>query len=336
MIGKEELKKYSSITIQRIGNFLFSEKNRKFLIFLFFLMVSTIFWLIQTLDDDYETEVTMPLRLKNVPDNVVLTLEPPQELRVDVQDKGTVLMNYLFGQTFYPLNIDFTEHAKAGRIQIPVSSFQKSINAQLVSSTRVLAVKPDTIDIIYTQGEAKKVPVQLAGKFTAGKQYYISKVHVQPDSVTVYAPHNVLDTLRSMPTTYTEVLDMGDTTEVDIPLKHIKGVKTIPESVKTNFYLDIYTEKTVEVPVVGVGFPKDKSLKTFPSKVKVSFQVGLHLFKSINAEQFRIEVPYEELRQCTTDKYSLHLKMKPKDVKRIRISPESIDYLIEQNSTYGN
>ncbi len=336
MIGKEELKRYCSIAIQKIGNFLFSEKNRKFLIFLFFLMVSTVFWLIQTLNDDYETEVTIPLRLKNVPDNVVLTQEPPKEIRLDVQDKGTVLMNYLFGQTFYPLTIDFKEHAKSGHVQIPLSSLQKSINAQLATSTRVISEKPDTIDIIYTQGEAKKVPVQLTGKFTAGKQYYIAKVHVQPDSVMVYAPHNVLDTLRSMPTTYTELIDMCDTTYVEIPLKHIKGVKTIPEAVKTRFVLDIYTEKTVEVPIVGVGFPEDKSLKAFPSKVKVSFQVGLHLFKSITAEQFRIEVPYEELSKSTSDKYTLHLKMMPKEVKRIRLSPESIDYLIEQPPVHGN
>lgn len=336
MIGNEELKRYRSIVIQKIGNFLFSEKNRKFLIFLFFLMVSTIFWLIQTLNDDYETEVTMPLRLKNVPDNVVLTQEPPKEIRLDVQDKGTVLMNYLFGQTFYPLTIDFKEHAKSGHVQIPLSSLQKSINAQLATSTRVISEKPDTIDIIYTQGEAKKVPVRLTGKFTAGKQYYIAKVRVQPDSVMVYAPHDLLDTLRSMPTAYAEMSDLCDTTCVEIPLRRIKGVKTIPGSVKARFYPDIYTEKSVEVPIVGVEFPKDKTLKTFPSKVKVSFQVGLHLFKSITAEQFRIEIPYEELSKCTSDKYTLHLKTMPKELKRIRLSPESIDYLIEQNPTNGD
>ena len=50
------------------------------------------------------------------------------------------------------------------------------------------------------------------------------------------------------------------------------------------FPVDIYTEKTVEVPLHGVNFPADKALRTFPSKVQITFQVGLKRFRSIKAE----------------------------------------------------
>ena len=45
--------------------------------------------------------------------------------------------------------------------------------------------------------------------------------------------------------------------------------------------VDIYTEKTVEVPLRGVNFPADKVLRAFPSKVQVTFQVGLSHFRQI-------------------------------------------------------
>ena len=41
-------------------------------------------------------------RVKDLPNNVVLTSEPPSELRVRVKDKGTVLLNYMLGKSFYP------------------------------------------------------------------------------------------------------------------------------------------------------------------------------------------------------------------------------------------
>lgn len=149
-------------TLEKIRSFLLSRKNREFLIFLFFVFVSFCFWLLQVLNDDYETELTLPLRMKNVPENVVLTSELPSEIRVGVKDRGTVLVNYLWGQTFYPLTIDFGEYADRGnQVRIPSSTLAKRITSQLSQSTKLSAVKPDTLEYIYTKGKAKKVPVKL-------------------------------------------------------------------------------------------------------------------------------------------------------------------------------
>lgn len=40
---------------------------------LVFVLVSFCFWMLQTLDESYQTEFKVPLRLKNVPKEVVLT-----------------------------------------------------------------------------------------------------------------------------------------------------------------------------------------------------------------------------------------------------------------------
>ena len=71
---------------KRIKNFLLSDKSREFLIFLFFFLIAGGFWLLQTLNNDYETEFSIPVRIKDIPNNVVLTSEPPSELRVRVKE----------------------------------------------------------------------------------------------------------------------------------------------------------------------------------------------------------------------------------------------------------
>lgn len=82
MFDKRNIRIYYLKTLERIRSFLLSRNSREFLIFLFFVFVSFCFWLLQVLNDDYETEFSVPLRLKNVPSDVVLTSELPDELRI--------------------------------------------------------------------------------------------------------------------------------------------------------------------------------------------------------------------------------------------------------------
>ena len=110
----------------------------------------------------------------------------------------------------------------------------------------------------------------------------------------------------------------------------IRGAKFIPSHVGVSFFADLFTEKTVEVPIVGIGFPRDKQLKTFPSKVNVTFQVGLSQFKSVTASDCSIVVAYKELTNDKTDKCKLKLSTIPYGVSHVRISPDIVDYLIEQ------
>ena len=125
MFDKKNIRVQYLRTLEKIRNFLLSKKSREFLIFLFFAFVSFCFWLLQVLNDDYETELTISLRMKNVPENVVLTSELPSDLKVGVKDRGTVLFNYIVGQTFYPLTIDFEEYIEKGsQVRILSSSLQ--------------------------------------------------------------------------------------------------------------------------------------------------------------------------------------------------------------------
>lgn len=215
---------------------------------------------------------------------------------------------------------------------IPASELSKKIATQLNGTTRILAIRPDTVDFIYTRGTAMKVPVAVNKEVTTGRQYYVSDVKCQPDSVTVYAPEEVL---KNVLTAYTQPIDLKDITDTvvkHVPLQTIRGIKYVPSSVEVAVCVDMYSEKTVEVPVVGFDFPKGKVLRTFPSKVQVTFQVGLANFKSITANDFLVGVAYPDLQKESGDKATVILRATPEHVSHIRISPATIDYLIEEQT----
>ncbi|MDE6215373.1 YbbR-like domain-containing protein [Bacteroides sp.] len=323
---------------RQVKDFLLSEKSREFFIFLFFFFVAGGFWLLRTLNNDYETSFSIPIRLKGVPNDVVITSEPASELHITVKDKGTVLLNYMLGKSFYPVTLDYADYKSVNnRVRIYAPQFEKKVLSQLNASTRLLSMKPDTLEYIYATGASKRVPVKLQGTLSAGREYYLSDTLFRPDSVLVYAPAAVLDTITVASTQALKLENISDTLKQQVSLQVQKGVKFVPSSIEMTLPVDIYTEKTVEVPVRGVNFPADKVLRAFPSKVQVTFQVGMSRFRQVGADDFHIYVTYEELLKLGSDKYTIKLKNLPKEVSRVRFNPSQIDFLIEQVSpNYGN
>ena len=149
---------------REVKDFLLSDKSREFFIFLFFFFVAGGFWLLQPLNNDYEADFSIPVRLKGVPNNVVITSEPASELRIKVKDKGPVLLNYMLGKSFYPVILDYADYKGVdNQVRIYPSQFEKKVLNQLNASTRLLSMKPDTLEYIYSTGASKLVPVKLRG-----------------------------------------------------------------------------------------------------------------------------------------------------------------------------
>ena len=98
------LKHISSI----IRNFLFSSVNKEFLVFLFFLALSGIFWLLMTLNETFENEVKIPVKIVNIPKNVVLTSDEMDTISVVLRDKGLTLLGYQYGRALFAFCLECT------------------------------------------------------------------------------------------------------------------------------------------------------------------------------------------------------------------------------------
>lgn len=306
------------------------------MIFLFFFLMSLGFWLLQTLKNDFETDIYIPIKLVNVPNEVVLTGKPIAQLRVAVKDKGTNLLNYYRKSAFYPIQLNFKEYNNRGsHVVIRASELEKKVQAQLNASTKLIAIKPEVVDYIYSVGAMKKVPVVLRGRVASSMQYLLTDTLFAPDSVFVYAPQSMIQSIK---VAYTQLVlhdAISETKHLRVNLLPVRGVKFVPSAVNLTLPIDVLTEKTLEVPLVGTNFPLNRSLRTFPSKVKVTFQVGLHRFKSIHASDFVLEVPYQELLNSKVEKYHLKMKSIPVGVSHVRIVPNQVDFLIEKVKRNG-
>lgn len=317
----------------RIRNVFFGRKSHEFFVFLFFFVVSAGFWLLQTLDETFETEISIPLALKNVPEKVQITTGLPSQIHITIRDRGTTLFRFFRYTVQNAVEVDFEKYDAGhltARVQVPVSDVQRMIQSQLGVSSHIISVRPDTLEYYYNRGVAKKLPVKICGSVGASPQNYIQSMNLSEDSVLVYAPNSVLDTMQYAYTQAVSLLGLKENITQSISFQRMKGVMYVPERVEMTAFVGYYAEKTVEVPIIGLNFPGDKELRTFPSKAKVTFRVESGQYQRITADNFVLAVTYEELLQNPSDKYRLHLKSLPDGVTNARISPLEVDYLIER------
>lgn len=305
--------------------------NRQFLIFLFFFALSAIFWAFQALNETYEEEFLVPLELRNVPGNVVVTTELPEQLHVTLRDKGSMLLAYRYTRKLRSVVVDFNTYSNpSGRVTIRGNELLRQVSGQLLPSTQMLSLKPDTLEFYYNYGLCKRVPVKLQGEIHPGRLFSLSHTQYSADSVTVYASKEILDTITGAYVQPLRLRNLTDTTKVEASFVKLLGAKFVPDKVSLTFCVDRLVEKTVEVPVQQVNFPATKQLRTFPATVKVTFQVGMGQFRNVTSDSFVLVVNYEDLLKNNTNKCHLSLKTVPNGVSYVRLDPEDVEYVIEE------
>ena len=316
---------------QIVSDFVFSNTNKDFLVFLFFLGLSGIFWLSLTLNETYEREFSIPVSVVDIPKNAVLTSDEVDTIKMTIRDKGIVLVAYQYGDYLNRLRIPFKNYTRNnGSGSVPASELQKLVYQNLVSSSKITACKPDKLEFFYNYGTHKKVPVRWSGRVIPEELYFISRVDYSPDSVTVYASDEKLDSINII---YTETLNYAnfrDTLSITCHLAKLKGVKVVPDRVKINFFTDVLTEENIEgVPIQGINLPEGKVLRTFPAKVTVSFVTGVSVFRNLRPEDFTIVADYNEIKRHPSEKCRITLKNVPPGISRARLDVTLVDYLIE-------
>ena len=314
--------------------------NKEFLIFLFFLVLSGIFWLLMTLNETYERELTFGVQLTNVPKNVVITAEPAATVKVTVRDKGYTIGGYLYGGLLKPIVMDFSScnNGKGGG-SLSSAEVQRRIYQQLYKSSKIVSIKPDKLEFQYNLGHHKRVPVKLLGRIVPAQGYYLTKATFEPDSVSVYASKELLDSISVAYISPQQVVNFRDTVQREAPLRKIAGVKLIPASVRMTLIPDVLAEEQVEVPIEAINMPENMVLRTFPSKLTVRFVIGARQLRNMpkNAETkqllplgFRVVADYHDIVNGQSDKCKVVLQATPSGVRNARLDVTEVDYLMEQ------
>lgn len=313
-------------------DFLFGLLNKEFFVFLFFLSVSTAFWFLSTLNETYEKEVKVPVMITDVPQDIVITDGLPDSIRVTLRDKGFNLLRYVLDNNIRPIRLQFVLYTKTkDKGAITPAELQKIIKNRLDESTAIVSVKADHWDFYFCHGNRKRVPVLLNGNVSAKANFYISNYTIVPDSVTVLAETEALDTINAVYISTNNISGLSESTIRTLPITHIKGAKLEKNTATLSVTIDQLTEVMVRVPVRTVNVPEGVSLKTFPAQVDLRVAVGVRTSNTIRPEMFTVVADYNDLPSDPDDKLRLKVTAQPRTAVKTFVMQQKVDYLLEKN-----
>lgn len=325
--------------LQILGKKTDSERinfKNKLLIYLFFLFISTIFWFLTAFNKNYSVQLEFPVRYYNFPPEKVVVSDIPHHLNLQISGHGFTIIKHKFYSGLSPLRVDVSG---SGITPIDTGSqlyfvltrrFRERLASQLGEDLQVISVQPDTLYFILDDIISKSIKVLPSLNLSFRKQFMQKgNAKVIPDSVRVFGPKIIMDTLQWVSTKTIEKSKVNDTIRQSSELIPIRTLQYGMEDVEVIIPVEKFTEKVLSVPVEAINLPNNFILKTFPGSIKVSTMVSVSDYNKLNPALFKAVVDYNEI-SATSSKLKVNLVKAPDYIVNSKFLPKTVEFIIEK------
>lgn len=304
--------------------------NKKVGTFLICLCIASFLWVVHALNINYSHNITIPVKFLNLPTNKVIIGELPEKLNIEIKASGLKLLLISLKEKFSEVVIDFNmlknnEKSQSYSINNSYLNLHNSINYNV----EILKVRPDTLFFSDTKGISKLLPVKanLNVNFEQGYSM-VSKPTIIPAFVNVSGDSA---SVSKMDTVYTYYLNLKNVKEnFSSPLLLKKPFTSINYNVKDvqlSFTVDKLIESLVKIPIEVMNNHHKEKIKLLPKQIDVTYLVAMKDYENINENSFKAIVNYEDIK-ANNKNLKVEIISSPSEVKIIRISPETVSYLI--------
>ena len=327
-MADNSIKKIFRLLALKLKSFLHA---KDVLSFLLFVALSAGFWFVNALDKNRDININIPIQYTDIPPEIAISNELPSQISVDIRDEGIHLFSYGKNR-LKPLNIELNQiFRENGTITINAGQLNRQLQTYLLPSTKITGMKPDSILIKYEKLHVKKVPVELITKIKLEHQFMMSdKITIKPSYIDVYGPKDLLDSLNAILTETVELKNLKDTSVLTVKLKKQEFLKYNVNEVKVTFFVEMFTEKTAEIPVNNINFPLFLKVRTFPAVVKATFNIGISHYNTYKTDDFQVVIDYNEIKESKDSKYKLKINNNTSYINNIRLSPQEVEFILEE------
>src|SRR6056297_3271253 len=171
-------KRWNAAKLQKLLNRLTNRLDRRFIVFSVFIVISTIFWFLIKLEEEYQSDIRFPVRFTNFPENKVMVGEVPREVQLEVRSRGYKLLEYKLNNIILPLVIDLNAYPLKldsrddnGGLFLLTRDLKYVIEKQLSSEVEVVEINPDTLFFEFASRIRKQVKVASNINIEPAKQF---------------------------------------------------------------------------------------------------------------------------------------------------------------------
>lgn len=322
--------------LQHIVAFLRLERlknDRRIIVFMVCLLIATILWFLNALNQNYTTTVSYAVKYNNPPENLFLANDPPNQLNLKVEAHGFALLRQKLSFSVSPIVLNLAaiknaEDEAESTFSVETENLIRRISNQVSSEITVLDIEPEIIRLVFDSLKSKMVPVAPNLHLQLKSQFFLNgNIQLKPDSVQLTGPASIINSVDSLKTKSYTFEELDSQIDMVVPLEHPEKTKVFPTKVNLNIPVERFTEKRIKVPVQVLNVPENLNIKIFPSELEVSFLVGLSDYESISATDFDIVADYSSAEN--KEVMEIVVMDRPNYIQQLRVSPPNVEYLIE-------
>lgn len=141
--------------------------NRDVFVFAFFVLLSFIFWYLNSLDKEVEATIRFPVKYTNVPRGRNVTDAEPERLNLYVKATGSAVLRQKLSGRKNPVTIDISKvnykrvpGSREPDYFIVTAALTRSFRIQLRSEFEITSVKPDTLFFTLERAAAAETAIK--------------------------------------------------------------------------------------------------------------------------------------------------------------------------------
>ncbi len=332
------MKGISGIWLKRILEKGAGGINRDVIIFAFFLLLSFIFWYLNSLGKIIESDLKYPVRYINLPKERVLSEDLPSRLDLNLKGPGYSILKLKLSGSRAPLILDISTinyrrvpGSNTLSYYFLSSGLIQTLKNQLRTECEIVSLKPDTLFFTFDRIIARAVPVIPDVEILTEKQYSVmGKIEVNPDTVIITGPKHIIDTVKSVKTRFKRLTGVDETITRSLLLRTSNEYTSSLKKVMLTVPVEQFTEAEINVPVKILNCPDSIDVKIFPDEVTIRCQVAVSDYNQLKERPFEVVLDLNKVNLNSDDKIPVEIPNVPPFVNSLRVSPSKVDFLIEK------
>lgn len=156
------MKETEKIGSKRLTKKEISRIRKNIVIFAFFLLLSFVFWYLNSLGKQLEASINYPVRYISLPKSMEFAEKLPDKLTLTLAGPGYSIFKLKYSGNRIPVIIDLSRagYRKARSVNnssyyLVTAGLAKSFTSQLRSECRITAIRPDTLFFSFRKIDKK-------------------------------------------------------------------------------------------------------------------------------------------------------------------------------------
>ncbi len=279
-------------------------RNRNIFVFLFFLILSAFLWFLNFVNKEHNSSIEIPYKFENLPYKAKFSSENATNLTVLIHGHGYNILREKIETVRLPVIIDLANKENPVVFNScdynPDKSFILTkelipyLSRRFGSNIQIRGVKPDTLFFDMAESFSKKVPVIFNADYIIDPNFLLNgEIVLNPDSVFVYGPKHIIDTISKVYCDNSDLENIGDNHIKEVKLKYVRNLSYSKYKILINFPVEKYTEASINIAVVAANFPDSLDYQLIPNRVNIYYKVPLSLFDKIDTLNFEAVADYK-------------------------------------------